>query len=67
VLQSVILWTLTVTIRVGLAPMQTHAVPACHQHAVEAIREQASRIVTAYQPNVALSVFTEASAAARRR
>jgi hypothetical protein len=40
------------------------AVPACHEHAVEAIREQARRIVTAYQPNAALRVFAEASQAA---
>lgn len=36
------------------------AVPACHQHAVEALRQAANRIVTAYQPDVALSVFAEA-------
>jgi hypothetical protein len=35
-------------------------VPACRQHAVEALRQPANRIVTAYQPDVALSVFAEA-------
>ncbi|MBF8186195.1 hypothetical protein ITP53_10635 [Nonomuraea sp. K274] len=36
------------------------AVPACHQHAVDALRQADSRIVAAYQQNVALSVFAEA-------
>ncbi|MBO0879706.1 MAG: hypothetical protein J2P17_04915 [Mycobacterium sp.] len=36
------------------------AVPACRQHAVEALRQTDNRIVTAYQADVALSVFTEA-------
>lgn len=35
-------------------------VPACRRHAVEALRQPANRIATAYQPDVALSVFTEA-------
>jgi hypothetical protein len=39
-----------------------YAVPACHQHAVEALRQPANRIVTAYQPDVALSVFAECTA-----
>jgi hypothetical protein len=37
-----------------------HPVPACRQHAVEALRQPANRIVTAYQPDVALLVFAEA-------
>ncbi|QUQ62953.1 hypothetical protein [Kutzneria sp. CA-103260] len=37
------------------------AVPACRRHAVEALR-RSSRIVTAYRPDVALSVFAEAAA-----
>lgn len=36
------------------------AVPACRQHAVEALRRPDNRIVTAYHADVALSVFTEA-------
>jgi hypothetical protein len=36
------------------------AVPACRQHAIEALRQPDNRIVTAYQADVALSVFTEA-------
>lgn len=35
-------------------------VPACRRHAAQALRQPASRIVTAYQPDVALSVFAEA-------
>jgi hypothetical protein len=35
-------------------------VPACREHAVEALRQQATRIVAAYQPDVALSVLTDA-------
>lgn len=34
--------------------------PACRHHAVEALRQPANRIVTAYQPDVALAVFAEA-------
>jgi hypothetical protein len=40
-----------------------NAVPACHEHAVAAIRGQANRIVSAYQPNAALRVIAEASQA----
>jgi hypothetical protein len=36
------------------------AVPACREHAVEALGQSATRIVAAYQPDVALSVFAEA-------
>jgi hypothetical protein len=36
------------------------AMPTCHQHAVEALRNWANRIIIAYQPDVALSVLTEA-------
>jgi hypothetical protein len=36
------------------------AVPACREHAVEALGQPATRIVAAYQPDVALSVFAEA-------
>jgi hypothetical protein len=36
------------------------AVPACRRHAVDALREPANRIVTAYQPDAALSVFADA-------
>jgi hypothetical protein len=36
------------------------AIPACHKHAVEALQHLANRIVIAYQPDVALAVFTEA-------
>jgi hypothetical protein len=36
------------------------AVPACREHAVEALGQLATRIVAAYQPDVALSVFAEA-------
>ena len=35
-------------------------VPACRAHAVEALGQPATRIVAAYQPDVALSVFAEA-------
>lgn len=35
-------------------------VPACRKHAVEALARPATRIVAAHQPDVALSVFTEA-------
>jgi hypothetical protein len=35
-------------------------VPACRQHAVEALRQPTNRIVTAYQPDAALAVFAEA-------
>ena len=35
-------------------------VPACREHAVEALGQPATRIVAAYQPDVALSVFAEA-------
>ncbi|MFI7129446.1 hypothetical protein ACIBQ1_27365 [Nonomuraea sp. NPDC050153] len=35
-------------------------VPACREHAVEALRQPATRIVAAHQPDVALSVFAEA-------
>ena len=34
--------------------------PACRQHAVEGLRQAATRIMTAYEPDVALSVFAEA-------
>jgi hypothetical protein len=36
------------------------AVPACREHAVQALGQPATRIVAAYQPDVALSVFAEA-------
>jgi hypothetical protein len=36
------------------------AVPACGQHAVEALRRPGNRIIAAYEAGVALSVFTEA-------
>jgi hypothetical protein len=36
------------------------AVPACRQHALDALRKPAARIVTAYQPDVAPSLFAEA-------
>lgn len=36
------------------------AIPACHEHAVEALRHLVNRIVIAYRPDVALLVFTEA-------
>jgi hypothetical protein len=36
------------------------AVPACREHAVEALGQPATRIVAAYQPDAALSVFAEA-------
>ena len=35
--------------------------PACRQHAVEALRQPANRIAAAYQADVALPVFTEAT------
>jgi hypothetical protein len=35
------------------------ATPVCRAHAVEALRHRANRIVLAYEPEVALSVFTE--------
>lgn len=35
-------------------------VPACREHAVEALGQPATRIVAAYQPDVALAVFAEA-------
>jgi hypothetical protein len=35
------------------------AVPACREHAVEALGQPATRIVAAHQPDVALSVFAE--------
>ncbi|HEY2076436.1 MAG TPA: hypothetical protein VGH53_08865 [Streptosporangiaceae bacterium] len=35
-------------------------VPACRQHAVEALGQPATRIVAAYEPDSALSVFAEA-------
>jgi hypothetical protein len=35
-------------------------VPACREHAVEALGQPATRIVAAYQPDAALSVFAEA-------
>ncbi|TDD48523.1 hypothetical protein E1286_15370 [Nonomuraea terrae] len=35
-------------------------VPACREHAVEALRQPAARIVAAHQPDVALPVFAEA-------
>lgn len=34
--------------------------PACREHAVEALEQPATRIVIAYQPDVALSVFADA-------
>ncbi|WP_068927372.1 hypothetical protein [Planobispora rosea] len=37
-------------------------VPSCRGHAVEALGEPATRIVAAYQPDIALSVFAEAHA-----
>jgi hypothetical protein len=37
-------------------------VPACREHAALALGQPATRIVTAYQPDVALSVFAEAHA-----
>ena len=37
-------------------------VPACREHAVGALGQPATRIVAAYQPDVALSVFAEAHA-----
>ncbi|GAA3439204.1 hypothetical protein [Kutzneria kofuensis] len=43
-----------------LRPDDHGPVPACRQHAVEALRRPATRIVSAYQPDVALSVLTEA-------
>ena len=36
------------------------AVPACRPHALEVLREPAARVVTAYQPDVAVSLFVEA-------
>jgi hypothetical protein len=36
------------------------AVPACRDHAIEALGQPATRIVAAYQPDVALTVFAEA-------
>jgi hypothetical protein len=36
------------------------AVPACREHAVDALGQPATRIVAAHQPGAALSVFTEA-------
>ncbi|KAA2252396.1 hypothetical protein F0L68_35705 [Solihabitans fulvus] len=43
-----------------LSPDSGHqTLPAGRQHAVEALRHTANRIVTAYQPDVALSVFAE--------
>jgi hypothetical protein len=35
-------------------------VPACREHAVEALGQPDTRIVGAYRPDVALSVFAEA-------
>lgn len=44
-----------------LGPDAGHqALPQCRQHAIEALRQPANRIVTAYQPDVALPVFAEA-------
>lgn len=36
------------------------AVPACREHAVDALGQPGTRIVAAYQPDAALSVFAEA-------
>jgi hypothetical protein len=36
------------------------AVPACREHAVDALREPATRVVTVRQPGVAVSLFVEA-------
>jgi hypothetical protein len=35
-------------------------VPACREHAIQALRQSAMRIVAAYQPDVALTVFAQA-------
>jgi hypothetical protein len=35
-------------------------VPACGEHAIQALRQSAMRIVAAYQPDVALTVFAQA-------
>jgi len=44
-----------------LGPDAGHqAMPQCRQHAVEALRQPANRIVTAYRPDAALSVIAEA-------
>jgi hypothetical protein len=44
-----------------LCPDAGHvAIPACRQHAIEALRQPANRIVIAYQAGVALAVFSEA-------
>jgi hypothetical protein len=37
------------------------ALPACREHAIEALGQPATRIVAAYQPDVALTVFAEAN------
>lgn len=36
------------------------AVPACREHAIEALGQPATRIVAAYRPDIALTVFAEA-------
>ena len=38
-----------------------HPVPACREHAIEALGRPTTRIVAAHQPDVALAVFAEAS------
>ena len=35
-------------------------VPACGEHAIQALRQSAMRIVAAYQPDIALTVFAQA-------
>jgi hypothetical protein len=35
-------------------------VPACREHAIQALRHPAMRIVAAHQPDVALTVFAQA-------
>jgi hypothetical protein len=35
------------------------AAPACREHAVEALRQPGTRIMAAFQPDVALAIFTE--------
>jgi hypothetical protein len=43
-----------------------HAEPACREHAVQALGQPTTRIVAAYQPDVALSLFAEAAKASKR-
>jgi hypothetical protein len=49
-------------VHVWRADLGDRPVAACRAHAVAALRNPATRIVAAYQPDVALSVYAEAQA-----